>query len=57
MNVIIEKMFVLIKSLAALLSKTQKEMTMDQVLSTVIHSETYLKVMDERTGLYLLSSG
>ncbi|MBR1514669.1 MAG: hypothetical protein IJ622_10320 [Bacteroidales bacterium] len=45
----------MVKSLALLLMERDDSLTMEQALSIVFNSETYLKVMNERTKLYYQS--
>ena len=45
----------MIKNLALLLLEQNNELTMEQALSIVFNSETYRKVMDERTHFYYQS--
>lgn len=45
----------MLKSLALLLLEQDGKLTMEQALSTVLNSDTYRKVMDERTQLYFQS--
>jgi hypothetical protein len=41
--------------LALLLIEKDPSLTMEQAMTTVFNSETYEKLMDERTGLYYQS--
>lgn len=50
-----EMMTDMIKNLALLLMKQNDGLTMEQALSIVFNSDTYRKVMDERTLLYYQS--
>ena len=50
-----EMMADMVKSLAALLVERYSEMTMEEALATVFNSETYRKVIDERTHFYYQS--
>lgn len=45
----------MVKSLAWLLMEEDNKLTMEQALSTVFNSDTYQKVLDERTRLYFQS--
>ena len=56
MNEITEMMADMVKNIALLLMEKDKELSMEQALSTVFNSDTYRKIMDERTGLYYQSS-
>ena len=47
-----EMMADMVKSLAILLVRQHKELTMEQALSTVFNSNTYRKVMNEQTHFY-----
>lgn len=42
----------MVKDLALLLMQQQPELSMDQALSIVFNSDTYQKVLDERTTFY-----
>ena len=42
----------MVKNLALLLIEQNNELTMEQALSDVFNSDTYQRVMDERTHLY-----
>lgn len=42
----------MVKNLALLLTEQNSGMTMEDALATVFNSETYLKIMDERTHFY-----
>ena len=55
MNEKTEMMASMIKNLALLLLEQNNELTMEQALSIVFNSETYRKVMDERTHFYYQS--
>ena len=50
-----EMMADMIKNLAALLIEQNSGMTMEEALATVFNSETYRKIMDERTNFYYQS--
>lgn len=50
-----EMMADMVKNLALLLVEQNSELTMEQALSMVFNSDTYQKVMDERTRLYYQS--
>ena len=52
MNEKTEMMADMVKNLAALLTEQNREMTMKEALATVFNSETYRKIMDERTHFY-----
>lgn len=45
----------MVKNLAILLMKQNKELTMEQSLAEVFNSDTYRKVMDEQTCFYYQS--
>ena len=45
----------MVKNLALLLVEQNSELTMEQALSMVFNSDTYQKVMDERTRFYYQS--
>ena len=45
----------MVKNLALLLMEQNETLTMEQALSVVFNSETYLKVMNEKTQLYYQS--
>lgn len=45
----------MVKNLALLLLEQDNRLTMEQALSLVFNSDTYRKVMDERTKLYYQS--
>lgn len=47
----------MVKDLALLLMQQQPELSMDQALSIVFNSDTYQKVLDERTTFYYQSPG
>ncbi len=55
MNEKTEMMADMVKNLAVLLTEQNREMTMEEALATVFNSETYRKVIDERTHLYYQS--
>ena len=42
----------MVKNLALLLIEDQPELSMEQVLATVINSETYQRLQRDATGLY-----
>lgn len=50
-----EMMADMVKNLTLLLIEQNHGLTMEQALSTVFNSDTYRKVMDERTLLYYQS--
>lgn len=50
-----EIMIDMVKNLAMLLIEKEQSMTMEQALSAVFHSDTYRKVMDEKTCFYFQS--
>lgn len=45
----------MVKNLALLLIEQNNELTMEQALSDVFNSDTYQRVMDERTHFYYQS--
>lgn len=45
----------MVKNLAFLLAKQDAKLSMEQALSIVFNSDTYWKVMDERTHFYYQS--
>ena len=45
----------MIKNLAILLIEQHNSLTLEQALSTVLNSDTYQKVMDDRTHFYYQS--
>ena len=45
----------LVKDLAVLLMEKDKSLTMEQALSLVFNSDTYQKLLDDRTRLYFQS--
>lgn len=55
MNEKTEMMADMVKNLAVLLTEQNREMTMEEALATVFNSETYRKVIDERTHFYYQS--
>lgn len=55
MNEKIEMMADMVKNLALLLVEQNADLTMEQALSMVFNSDTYRKVMDERTHFYYQS--
>lgn len=50
-----EMMADMVKNLSALLTEQNSGMTMEEALATVFNSETYRKVMNERTHFYYQS--
>lgn len=46
----------MVKNLALLLMEKDPSLSMEQALSAVFNSETYQKMMDEKTRLYYQSS-
>lgn len=50
-----EMMVDMVKNLTLLLLEEDKDLTMEQALSTVFNSDTYRKVMDEQTRFYYQS--
>lgn len=52
-----EMMADMVKNLAILLMEKDNHLTMEEALSIVFNSDTYQKVMDERTRLYYQSPG
>lgn len=50
-----EMMADMVKNLALLLIEQNNELSMEQALSMVFNSDTYQKVMDERTRFYYQS--
>ena len=55
MNEKMEMMADMVKNLALLLVEQNADLTMEQALSMVFNSDTYRKVMDERTHVYYQS--
>lgn len=55
MNEKTEMMADMVKNLALLLMEQDGGLTMEQALTTVFNSDTYRKVMDERTLFYYQS--
>lgn len=55
MNERTEMMADMVKDLAALLTERYSGMTMEEALATVFNSDTYRKVMDDRTHFYYQS--
>ena len=55
MNEKMEMMVDMVKNLALLLVEQNADLTMEQALSMVFNSDTYRKVMDERTRFYYQS--
>lgn len=47
-----EMMVDMVKNLAVLLTGQNSGMTMEEALATVFNSDTYRKIMDERTHFY-----
>lgn len=47
-----EMMADMVKNLAAMLTEQNSGMTMEEALATVFNSDTYRKVMDEKTHFY-----
>jgi hypothetical protein len=47
----------MVKHLAIRLMDADSQLTMEQALSTVINSDTYLRLQDDATGLYYQSPG
>ncbi|MBR1520125.1 MAG: hypothetical protein IJ635_02695 [Bacteroidaceae bacterium] len=45
----------MVTKLALLLMEQKSELTMEQALTIVFNSDTYQKLLDERTGLYYQS--
>lgn len=45
----------MIKNLALLLIEQNNQLTIEQALSIIFNSDTYLKIMDEQTRLYCQS--
>ena len=45
----------MIKNLALLLIEQNNQLTIEQALSIIFNSDTYLKIMDEQTRLYYQS--
>ena len=45
----------MIKNLALLLIQQNNQLTIEQALSIIFNSDTYLKIMDEQTRLYYQS--
>ena len=45
----------MVKNLALLLMEREPSLTMEQALSTVINSDTYQRLLDDRTRLYYQS--
>lgn len=50
-----EMMVDMVKNLAILLTEQDSRITMEEALATVFNSETYRKIMDERTHFYYQS--
>ena len=47
----------MVSELAMILMEKDKHLSLEQALSTVINSDTYQKLLDDRTRLYLQSPG
>jgi len=47
----------MVKHLALRLMDADSQLTIEQALSTVINSDTYLRLQDDATGLYYQSPG
>jgi hypothetical protein len=47
----------MVKHLALRLMDADSQLTMEQALSAVINSDTYLRLQDDATGLYYQSPG
>ena len=45
----------MVKEIAVLLMEKDKNLTMDRALSILFNSDTYTKIMDDRTNLYFQS--
>ena len=45
----------MVTNLASLLMEEQPQLTMEQALSTVINSDTYMRLLEDRTALYYQS--
>lgn len=45
----------MVTNIASLLMDEQPQLTMEQALATVINSDTYLRLQDDKTGLYYQS--
>lgn len=45
----------MVTNLVSLLMEANPQMTMEQALSTVFNSDTYLRLQDEKTSLYYQS--
>lgn len=52
MNEKTEMMNDMVKNLALLLIENDSNLSMKDALGTIFNSETYQKIIDERTGLY-----
>lgn len=52
MNEKTEMMADMVKNLAVLLTEQNSGMTMEEALATVFNSDTYRKIVDERTHFY-----
>ena len=55
MNEIMEMKAYMVNRLAMMLLEHNEEMSMEQALSIVFNSDTYQKMMDDRTRLYYQS--
>lgn len=57
MNEIEEMKSDLVKELASMLMRDNSQLTMDQALGLVFNSETYQKLLNNKTQLYFQSAG
>ncbi|MBB1529404.1 MAG: hypothetical protein HG466_001690 [Prevotella sp.] len=57
MNEIEEMKSDLVKELASMLMRGNSQLTMDQALGLVFNSETYQKLLNDKTQLYFQSAG
>ena len=57
MNEIEEMKSDLVKELASLLMRRDSQLTMNQALGLVFNSETYQKLINDKTQLYFQSAG
>lgn len=57
MNEIEEMKSDLVKELASMLMRGNSQLTMDQALGLVFNSETYQKLLNNKTQLYFQSAG
>lgn len=55
MNDIEQMKLDMVTNLVSLLMEANPQMTMEQALSTVFNSDTYLRLQDEKTSLYYQS--